>query len=188
MPHMLSTGKETIPERTMIFELWGNIGLRKGDYKLWSNIGREHSPDWDSLVAELEHTDLALFDLSKDVGEKNDLRTELPEVYASLKTELVDHFSNINADYPGGGRSEILVSAKPHPPKTAPTPAPRRRSHEQFFKNRDRNCDGYVTLAEFIGNPEGRNVPALTKRFKKIDSNGDGKLRLDELRKQKRNN
>jgi len=188
MPHMLSAGKEAIPERTMIFELWGNIGLRKGDYKLWSNIGREHSPDWDSLVAELEHTDLALFDLSKDVGEKNDLRTELPEVYASLKTELVDHFSNINADYPGGGRSEILVSAKPHPPKTAPTPAPRRRSHEQFFKNRDRNCDGYVTLAEFIGNPEGRNVPALTKRFKKIDSNGDGKLRLDELRKQKRNN
>ena len=34
LPHMLSAEKETIPERTMIFELWGNIGLRKGDYKL----------------------------------------------------------------------------------------------------------------------------------------------------------
>ena len=31
MPHMLSAGKEPIPERTMIFELWGNIGLRRGD-------------------------------------------------------------------------------------------------------------------------------------------------------------
>jgi hypothetical protein len=45
-----------------------------------------------------------------------------------------------------------------------------------------------ITLEEFIGNPEGRNVPALTKRFRKIDSNGDGKLQLAELRMQKRNN
>ena len=172
----------------MIFELWGNIGLRKGDYKLWSNIGREHSPDWDALVAELEHTNLALFDLSKDVGEKNDLRTELPEVYASLKTELIDHFSNINTEYPGGGPSALLHKEKPQPKKTIGMQTPKRPSQEQFFKNRDRNGDGYVTLAEFIGNPENRNVPALTKRFKKIDSNGDGKLQLDELRMQKRNN
>ena len=34
MPHMLSAGSETIPERTMVFELWGNIDLRKGRYKL----------------------------------------------------------------------------------------------------------------------------------------------------------
>lgn len=95
MPHMLSSGKKTIPERTMIFELWGNIGLRKGNYKLWSDIGREHSPDWDSLMIELKSTDLALFDLTTDVAEEKDLRTQLPEVYTSLKTELVDHFSNI---------------------------------------------------------------------------------------------
>ena len=188
MPHVLSAGKETLPERTMIFELWGNIGLRKGDYKLWSEIGRNYSPDWDALIAKLEHTNLTLFDLSKDVAEKNDLRTELPEVYASLKTELVEHFANINTEYPGAERSEVSHRENPKPKKTAPTPAPRRGSHEQFFENRDRNGDGYVTLAEFIGNPKWRNVPALTKRFKKIDSNGDGKLRLDELRKQKRNN
>jgi hypothetical protein len=184
MPHVLSASKKTIPERTMIFELWGNIGLRKGDYKLWSQIGREHSPDWDALIAELEHTDLALFDLSKDVAEKNDLRTELPEVYTSLKTELIDHLSNINTEYPGGGSSEILNSEKPKPQKTATTPAPKRRSQDQFFKNRDRNGDGVITLEEYIGNPKDRNVPALTRRFKKIDSNGDGKLRLDELKKQ----
>jgi arylsulfatase A-like enzyme len=188
MPHMLSVGKDTMPERTLIFELWGNIGLRKGDYKLWSNIGREHSPDWDALAAKLKHSDLALFDLGKDVGEKNDLRTELPEVYASLKTELIDHFTNINTEYPGAGPSAVLHKEKPQPQKRTATPAPRRRSHEQFFKNRDRNGDGLITLEEFIGNPEGRNVPALTKRFKKIDSNSDGKLQLAELRMQKRNN
>ena len=186
LPHMLSVGKETIPERTMIFELWGNIGLRKGDYKLWSDIGREHSPDWNALVGELEQTDLALFDLSKDVAEKNDLRTELPNIYASLKKELVEHFSNINTEYPDGGSSTVLDSEKPKPEKTATAPAPKRRSQDQFFKNRDRDGDGAITLEEYIGNPEGRNVPALTKRFKKIDANGDGNLQLDEMKAQRK--
>jgi len=181
MPHMLSAGKETTPERTMIFELWGNIGLRKGDYKLWGDIGRDYSPDWSALVAKLKHSDLSLFDLNKDVAEKNDLRTELPEVYASLKTELIDHLSNINTEYPGGGSSAVLHKGKPHPKKTTATPAPQRRSQNQFFKNRDRNGDGAITLEEFIGNPEGRNVPALTKRFEEFDSNGDGKLQPAEL-------
>ena len=166
----------------MIFELWGNIGLRKGDYKLWSKIGR-NSPDWEAHIAELEHTDLALFDVSKDVAEKNDLRKELPEVYTSLKTELIDHFSNINSEYPGGGSSEVLKKEKSKPQKATTTPTPKRRSQDQFFKNRDRNGDGVITLEEYIGNPKRRNVAALTRRFKKIDSNGDGKLRLDELKK-----
>jgi arylsulfatase A-like enzyme len=183
MPHVLSSGKQAIPERTMIFELWGNIGLRKGDYKLWSDIGRI-SPDWAAQIAELERTDLALFDLSKDIAEKNDLRAELPEVYAALKTELINHFSKINAEYPAGGSSKALNSVTPKPQKPATATAPKRPSQDQFFKNRDRNGDGMITLEEYIGNPKGRNVPALTKRFKKIDSNGDGKLQLDELKAQ----
>lgn len=184
MPHMLSAGKKAIPERTMIFELWGNIGLRKGKYKLWSQIGRDYSPDWNAVTAELKRTDLALFDLSKDIAEKNDLRMKRPEVYTALKTELIDHLSNINAEYPGARKTKQRNNEKPQPEKTADKPAPKRRSQEQFFKSRDRNGDGMITLDEFIGNPKGRNVPALTRRFKKLDSNGDGKLQLDELKKQ----
>ena len=183
MPHMLSGGKKNIPERTMIFELWGNIGVRKGDYKLWSQIGR-NSPDWDVQIAELKKTDLALFDLSNDVAEKNDLRTKLPDVYDSLKKELIDHLANINTEYPGGGSPKGLQKEKSKPQATTPSPAPKRRSQDQFFKNRDRNEDGVITLEEYIGNPKGRNVPALTRRFKKIDSNGDGELLLQELKKQ----
>ena len=182
MPHMLSSGKKTIPDRSMIFELWGNIGLRKGDYKLWADVGRDHSPDWPALAAKLKDTNLSLFDLSKDVAETTDLRTQRPEVYASLKAELIDHITNINAEYAGGGISKGLQKEKVKPQGNL-NPAPKHRSQEQFFKNRDRNGDGEVTLEEYIGNPKGRNVPALTKRFKKIDSNGDGKLRLDELKK-----
>ena len=71
-----SSGKKTIPDRSMIFELWGNIGLRKGDYKLWADVGRDHSPDWPALAAKLKDTNLSLFDLSKDVAETTDLRTQ----------------------------------------------------------------------------------------------------------------
>ena len=181
MPHMLSFGEKSIPQRTMIFELWGNIGLRKGDYKLWSQVGRDYSPDWNALTAEVKQTDLALFDLSKDIAEKDDLRTKLPDIYASLKNELIDHLSNINAEYPGGGSSVVQEDGQPE--KTTTAPAPKRRSQDQFFKSRDRNGDGMITLEEFIGNPKGRNVPALTKRFKKLDANGDGKLQRNELGK-----
>ena len=105
-----------------------------------------------------------------------------PQVYAALKTELIEHLSNINAEYPGGGSSAVPNQQRPKPGKTTTTPAPKRRPADQFFKNRDRNGDGVITLKEYIGNPKDRNVRALTKRFKKIDSNGDGKLQLDELK------
>jgi hypothetical protein len=110
------------------------------------------------------------------------LRTELPEVYASLKAELVDHFSNINAEYPGAENAAASKEEKPDAKTAPPAPAPKQRSPAQFFKVRDRNADGEVTLEEFIGDPKNRNVPALTKRFKKTDSNGDGKLSLEELK------
>ena len=181
MPHSLSSGEKTVPERTMIFELWGNIGLRKGHYKLWSDVGRTHSPNWPALVEELKRTDLALYDLSKDVAEENDLRIKLPVVYASLKKELIDHLSNVNSHYPGSESPE-RSSPKPKPAvESNESKAPKRPSPDQFFRSRDRNRDGVITLEEFIGNPKGRNVPALTKRFSNLDANGDGKLRLEEL-------
>ena len=185
MPHALSNGKETIPERTMIFELRGNIGLRRGDYKLWAKIGSERA-NWEEHVAELESTDLSLFDLSQDLAEQNDLRTQLPEVYSSLKKELINHFANINAEYPGAGSPKGASEAKPAPKKPAPKPSPASastpRTPEQFFKNRDRDGDGFILLEEFIGDPKNRNVPALTKRFNRYDSDQDGKLSLDELK------
>lgn len=128
---------------------------------------------------ELKQTDLALYDLSKDVAKENDLRTELPEVYASLKEELIGHLSNVNSEYPGVENSRARTSRALKPDE--PTPTPKRPSRDQFFRSRDRNGDGSITLKEFIGNPKGRNVPALTKLFRKLDRNGDDRLRLDEL-------
>ena len=85
---------------------------------------------------------------------------------------------------PGAAQPEVWQQEMPNPGSTAPTPARRDRSQDQFFKSRDRNKDGAITLEEFIGKPESRNVPALTKRFRKLDRNGDGKLQLGELKKE----
>jgi hypothetical protein len=76
MPHMLSAGKEPIPEQMLIFELGGNIGLRKGPYKLWSKI-KSNKADWKEHVTELERTDLELFDLSTDIAEQKELALRL---------------------------------------------------------------------------------------------------------------
>ena len=182
LPHILSDGKTSVPERTMIFELWGNIGVRRGDYKLWANVGRDYSPDWDALAAEISQKDLELFDLQRDVAETNDLRTEHPEMYASLKAELLDHLSGINADYPLVILSDVKSKAMQKQQKRSKTIPPKDRSPERFFQARDRNSNGEITLEEFIGNPDGRNVAALTKRFQQFDADGDGALVIDELK------
>ena len=68
--------------------------------------------------------------------------------------------------------------AKSKPQKTnssRPTP-------EEFLRRRDKNKDGSITLQEFIGNPEGRNVPALNQQFSRHDANKDGELTLEELK------
>ena len=182
LPHMLSDGKTSVPERAMIFELWGNIGVRRGDYKLWASVGRDYSPDWDALAAEISQKDLELFDLQRDVAETKDLRTEHPEMYASLKAELLDHLSGINADYPLVVLSDVKSKAMPKQQKRSKTIPPKDRSPEKFFQARDRNSNGEITLEEFIGNPDGRNVAALTKRFQQFDADGDGALVIDELK------
>ena len=58
-------------------------------------------------------------------------------------------------------------------------------SSSSLSNRRDTNKDGFITLKEYIGNPKGRNVPALTKQFNRRDANKDAKLTLEELKKTK---
>ena len=56
-----------------------------------------------------------------------------------------------------------------------------QRIREQATRPRDPRLplEGQMqprTFEEFIGNPEGRNVPVLTERFTALDKNSDGKL------------
>ena len=57
----------------------------------------------------------------------------------------------------------------------------KRPNLEKLFQRRDQNQDGFVTLEEFIGDPETRNVAALTRVFRKRDVDQDGRLTLEEM-------
>lgn len=57
----------------------------------------------------------------------------------------------------------------------------KRPNLDKLFQRRDQNQDGFVTLEEFIVDPETRNVEALTSMFKKRDTNHDGQLTLEEM-------
>jgi len=134
------------------------VGLRKGNYKLWGDVGRDCSPDWPALVAALESADLKLFDLSKDAAEQNDLRTQFPEVYATLKEELIDHFVNVNAEYPTAEthpelfKSVAVVEKQPTSKKATKPPARKpRKGKSSGFAAIDKNGDGQATLEEIEG-------------------------------------
>ena len=201
--HMKSGGKQPIPERSMIFELWGNIGLRKGDYKLWTDVGREFTPDWKALVQKLEDSDLALFDLGKDPSESKDLRQELPKVYQSLKQELIAHFNNINAEYPTRethpdlftpvkNRSEASRHKALESPNSlvASQTVSLRGARNNAFVTMDQNKDGKVTEGEldvWFKNRAKKTPSKFTYKpnqskgaLKKRDKNKDGTMSLDE--------
>ena len=200
LPHMKSGGKRPVPERSMIFELWGNIGLRKGNYKLWADVGREFTPDWKALVNKLKNSDLALFDLSKDPSESKNLRKQLPEVYDALKQELIDHFANVNAEYPtkethpelfapGKKGSETSKQQAPDRPKSSKAVG-MRGGRSKAFAAIDENRDGKATKEEldaWLKNRAAKSPdkftynPSQTKgALKKRDKNEDGTLSLEE--------
>ena len=144
--------------------------MRQGDYKLIRRF--EQLPGYPDLVE--------LYDLKKDIGETRNLAGKMPKKVKELQT-LIDGFvKETGALYP-----------KPNPnydPDWKPAtkkPAPNRPSPEEFLRRRDKNKDGSITLKEFIGNPKGRNVPALNQQFSRRDTNKDGKLTLEELKKTK---
>ena len=114
-----------------------------------------------------------LFHLKKDIGERNEVSKKYPKKVAELGRELDQFLAKTGAIYP-----------TPNPnynPYHASTPKPKKTYSAAQFKKVDKNQDGFITLKEFIGNPEGRNVPALKNQFSRRDGNGDAKLTLMEL-------
>jgi hypothetical protein len=146
----------------------GAVSVRQGDYKLIRRF--EQLPGYPDLVE--------LYDLKKDIGETRNLAGKMSKKVKELQA-LIDGFvKETEALYP-----------KPNPnydPDWNPPdkkPASNRPSPEEFLRRRDVNKDGSITLKEFIGNPKGRNVPALNQQFSRRDANKDGKLTLEELKK-----
>ena len=146
--------------------LVGAVSVRQGHYKLIRRF--EPHAQFPELIE--------LYDLKKDIGERNNLADKMPDRVRKLQA-LIDGFvKETGALYP-----------KPNPnydpdwKPAAKKPAANRPIPEVFLRKRDKDKDGFLTFKEYVGNPEGRNVPALKKQFSRRDGNADGKLALDEL-------
>ena len=116
-----------------------------------------------------------LFHLKKDIGERNEVSKKHPKKVAELSKALDRFLAETGAVYP-----------KPNPnydPNKASFPKPKKTYSAAQFKKLDKNQDDFLTLKEYIGNPKGRNVPALKKQFSRRDTNTNGKLTLAELNK-----
>lgn len=50
-----------------------------------------------------------------------------------------------------------------------------------MFKKRDKNADGSLTSAEFVGKLDGDKKTKAEANFSKKDLNADGKLTLEEF-------
>ena len=94
MKHILSEGREPVPQRTVFWELTGKVAARKGKWKLVGQIENNRG-QWAQTAAELKHADLEFYNLKADISESKDLRTKNPKEYLELKKELITFFENI---------------------------------------------------------------------------------------------
>ena len=105
-----------------------------------------------------------------DLGELNSAAKVLPEVLAVKNKK-----NEVPASYRlSAGRGTVGESFGPVPLGTVAKPKPAAKDMAKgprWFQAMDKNGDGFVSAAEFIGPPE---------LFAKFDRNGDGRISSDE--------
>jgi arylsulfatase A-like enzyme len=144
------------------------VSVRQGDWKLIRRF--EPHPKYPETVE--------LYNLKDDLGETRNLAGNMPKKVDELQA-LIDGFvKETGALYP-----KPNPAYNPNAKLKTSKPQLQRPTPEQFLQRRDTNKDGFITLKEYIGNPKGRNVPALTKNFNRRDTSKDAKLTLEELKK-----
>lgn len=57
----------------------------------------------------------------------------------------------------------------------------KKKSQEDVFQQRDTDADGKLTLIEFKGKRQGEKATKATKKFEKMDANGDGSVTREEF-------
>lgn len=157
-----------------------------------------HSGDW--KLIRLFHEgdngahDYRLYNLANDIGEQQNLASVHLDKVKQLDRLIENHLKDAKAVVPlpnprfdpkqyaperiGVGRRKPFVKRITGGGSNAKA----RPRAETLFTRRDTNKDGFLTLEEYIGNPKGRNVPALTKQFERRDNNKDSRLTINELK------
>jgi uncharacterized sulfatase len=211
LPRLAGKSAAIERKQPMFWDFYSGQVIRMGDWKLWrdadttvlfnisndpaelTNLAYQQPERAKQLAKKLDDWSARLLPSARydPEGRGSSMEPAFGGAPLNIKPDpryLIPYDNPVATSYPaavsspGGKGAEIWQKEEPKPKRTVPVPAPKRRSQDQFFKTRDRNEDGAITLEEFIGDPENRNVPALTKRFNQFDSNNDAKLSLEELK------
>jgi arylsulfatase A-like enzyme len=178
MPYL--TGKNNDPPHGSLFWRWsGQAAVREGRWKYLKGGDRHY-----------------LFDLGADAGETKNLIREEPIVAGRLLSTLDSWSKTLSPPGLNTGRSSEMsrqankffdfyldkqkVTFDRRQPDNK-TKTAKRKDSKTLFEMRDKNNDGKVPWDEFVGNPKGRNINALRKRFNALDKNHDGTWALDEI-------
>lgn len=84
LPHLKSSAKLALPDRYLFWDLYGDVGALHGKWKMVGEISNHHGR-FDRAAKEAEAATFALYDLSTDLGEKNDVAAKYPDIYRDLK-------------------------------------------------------------------------------------------------------
>ena len=168
LPQLKGETKEDA-HRALYWRWVGQTAIRQGDWKFLLLGPRAY-----------------LFDLATDKEEKKNLMKEKPEI----ATELGKLLDTWEATLPTPGQSSLTKQGNAYfdhyfDGKTPPRPAPEKAApgkEAKLFQARDKNKDGQVTLKEFIAGRTGDKVPAITKLFKRRDTDKDGIWEKSEIK------
>jgi arylsulfatase A-like enzyme len=188
--------QSALPKRKLFFRWRGWFAVREGKWNAVYPAPLFQTPP--EKIVPLSEAKLELYDMSLDKEQRNNIAAEHTERAEQFKQSLIAWNGELTAPgwiaprdvavlnriygeegmsrYPGLSYTTV---AQKRPPRTADG----GRSRERLMQLRDRDQDGALTLKEYIGDPKNRNVPALTRQFNKRDTNQDGKLSLEELKK-----
>jgi arylsulfatase A-like enzyme len=91
LAHAKSGGREALPNRYLFWDLYGKMAALHGDWKLVGMIDNHHGK-WDQALQQIEQTDFELYHLGRDLGEKNNVAADHPDVYRDLKQRYLAWF------------------------------------------------------------------------------------------------
>ena len=108
---MLRSGAEVeLPDRYLFWDLYGQCGAAHGPWKLVGEIANHHG-HFGPAADEAEKTQFALYNLDRDLGEKDDLSARFPDIYRDLKRRHVEWLRGFAT--PGDSKAAAPTGDKP---------------------------------------------------------------------------
>jgi arylsulfatase A-like enzyme len=85
LPMLRSGGTEPLPDRYLFWDLYGDVGVLHGPWKMVGEISNHHGR-FDKAVQEADAATFELYNLDNDSSEQSNLADQHPEIYRELKT------------------------------------------------------------------------------------------------------